>query len=70
MPDNTEVKTGWASRLTTLGLGGLLFLVVSGLMITLAPFSATIEWGVLLHTVVGLLVVVPLTWYLIAHWQD
>jgi hypothetical protein len=70
MPEIPEVKTGWASRLTKAGVGGLLFLVVSGLAITLAPFSATIEWGVLLHTGLGLVIVVPLTWYIIAHWQD
>jgi len=70
MENGTEVKTGWGSRLTKAGLGALLFLVVSGLAITLAPFGAVIEWGVLLHTVIGLVVVIPLTWYLIAHWQD
>ncbi len=66
----STVHTGWASWLTRLGLTALLFEAITGLVITFAPFHATVEWSVLVHTAVGLLVLIPLTWYLIVHWRD
>lgn len=63
-------KTGWAARLTLLGLAALLFLALSGLAVTLAPFHAAIQWTVIVHTLVGLLTVLPLVWYFAAHWAD
>ena len=67
---NKTIRTGWASWLTRFALAALFFETVTGLAITFAPFSATVEWGVLLHTAVGLALLVPLTWYLLAHWRD
>jgi hypothetical protein len=64
------VRTGWSSLLTRLALAALLFETVTGLVITLAPFHGAVQWNVLLHTAVGLLILVPLTWYLVAHWRD
>jgi hypothetical protein len=45
-------------------------LAVSGLVVTFAPFHAAVEWTVLLHTVLGVLALVPLVWYSVAHWRD
>ena len=70
MPNELEVKTGWASTWTLIGLASLLFLTLSGFAVTLAPFHPAVEWGLLLHTGVGLLMVLPLTWYLVIHWLD
>ncbi|MDH3744814.1 MAG: cytochrome c family protein [Acidobacteriota bacterium] len=70
MPRQEGIRTGWASRISRLAMAALVAEAVTGLLITFAPFSAAVEWTVLLHTVVGLIVLVPLTWYTIAHWAD
>ncbi|MDX1631856.1 MAG: multiheme c-type cytochrome [Thermoanaerobaculia bacterium] len=70
MPNNHEIRTGWSSWWTRMALAALLLESVTGLMVTFAPFHATVEWGLLLHTVVGLLILVPLTWYTFIHWWD
>jgi hypothetical protein len=48
----------------------LLSEILTGLAITLGPFHAAVEWGVLIHTVLGAALLLPLGWYLIAHWLD
>jgi len=65
-----EPKTGWTSLLTRASLAALLFLTISGLGIAYAPFHSAIEWTVLLHTGLGLLLLVPLVAYLWLHWAD
>jgi hypothetical protein len=65
-----EPKTGWSSLLTRSSMAALLFLTVTGLAIAYAPFHAALEWGVLLHTGIGLLILVPLIAYLWLHWKD
>ena len=70
MTQAPSVATGWASRWTLIGLASLLFLTLSGFAVTLAPFHPAVEWGLLLHTLVGLLMVVPLGVYLVVHWLD
>ena len=70
MPQLTTVRTGWTSKLSRLTLAALLVETLTGLVITFAAFHAAIQWTVLLHTAVGLVLVVPLTWYLWAHWLD
>ena len=63
-------RTGWASRLAVLSFAVLVFEGVTGLAITFAPFHAVVEWGVLLHTVVGVLTLLPIAWYYAVHWRD
>jgi hypothetical protein len=53
-----------------LALTVLTFETVSGLAVTFAPFHPVVEWGVLLHTGAGLLTLLPLIWYFVAHWRD
>jgi hypothetical protein len=48
----------------------LLFEVLSGLAITLAPFHPAVQWSVLLHTVVGALTLLPVAWYCLRHVTD
>ncbi len=67
---NNSLKTGWSAWLTKLSLFALLFLAVTGLVVTFAPFSATVQWDVVAHTVVGVLACLPLLWYLFVHWDD
>ncbi len=69
MPKN-DVKSGWTSRITLVTLSALLTLVVSGLVITFAPFHAAVEWTVLVHTLLGLVTLIPLVWYAWVHWAD
>src|ERR1051326_114375 len=62
--------SGWKSKLTRLMMAGVLFEGLSGLAVTFSPFHAAIQWTVVVHTVVGALMVLPLGWYLIRHWCE
>jgi hypothetical protein len=48
--------------------GSLLFVALSGLLIWLAPFGAGVQIAVLLHTILGLLVIVPFALWQLSHW--
>jgi len=63
-----ERQQGWNSRLAILASGGLGFLVLTGLLILVGPFSVVSQVSVLLHTLGGLLVTLPLSWYVLRHW--
>jgi hypothetical protein len=65
-----EVRTGWGSWLAKLGMAALAFLAITGLAITFAPFHASIQWSVILHTLVGVVTLIPLAWYYAVHWLD
>jgi hypothetical protein len=51
-------------------MGILVFEAVSGLLITFGPFHASVQWGVLLHTVLGAVALLPIAWYCAVHWLD
>jgi hypothetical protein len=68
--DTRPPATGWRSTWTRAGAAALLFLFLSGAAITFAPFHASVEWTVLVHTALGLLTLAPLLWYLFVHWRD
>src|SRR3974377_1880094 len=55
-----QVRTGWSTALSRVVGALLLFEIISGLAITFGPFHPAIEWGLLLHTMVGLVPVAPL----------
>jgi hypothetical protein len=63
-------RVGWASKLAVIGMFVLLFEGITGLAITFAPFHPVIEWGVLLHTLIGIVTLLPIAWYLAYHWAD
>lgn len=63
-------RTGWSSVLSKTAAAILLFELLSGLAITFGPFHPATEWGVLLHTIVGVITIAPLVWYSLAHWRD
>ena len=67
-----EGRTGslWRHPLTVLGAAGLLFLTVSGFAITYLPGHRLNQMNVLIHTVVGLLLTIPLVVYVVKHWVD
>ena len=65
-----HVSTGWFTVLARATAAILLFEVVSGLAITFAPFHPAVQWGILLHTIIGLATIAPLAWYFARHWKD
>ena len=69
-PSVQPFRRGWSNWLARAAAGLLFFELVSGLAITLGPFHTTVEWGLLLHTVAGVLALAPLTLYIARHWKD
>ena len=67
---STSYQASWSDVLARVAAAILLFELVSGLAITLGPFHPAIEWGLLLHTVAGVIAIAPLAWYCIRHWRD
>ncbi len=65
-----RLLTGWGSFLSRLIAAVLLFELVSGLAITFGPFRPTIEWGLLVHTLLGVAALVPFVVYFTLHWRD
>ena len=59
----------WRSWLTGATNALLLYGALSGLAIYLLPFSEFNQFGVLLHTLVGLLMVIPVAWFVASHWS-
>ncbi len=64
------IRTGWFAILSRAVGAVLFFELISGLAITLGTFHPAIEWGLLLHTVAGLIATMPLAWYFVRHWKD
>jgi hypothetical protein len=65
-----KILSGWQSTLARLMMAVLLFETITGLAITFAPFHASIQWSVLIHTGVGALALLPLAWYCANHWYE
>jgi len=63
-----DAAAEWRHWLTGWTLGLLAFETLTGLAIYLLPFSVFNQYGVLLHTVVGVVMVVPVGWYVARHW--
>ncbi|MDH3254590.1 MAG: cytochrome c family protein [Acidobacteriota bacterium] len=68
--EQTEPRTGWGATISKLSIGAILMLAVSGLFVTFGSFSAAVEWTLLLHTLVGVLLLLPIAWYGWIHWKD
>ncbi len=61
-------KQKWHSRLTVWVVGLLLFELISGLIIYMGSFGLTTQAFVVIHTVLGLVVIIPYIVYQIRHW--
>ena len=61
-------SNGWTGRLARVAGTSCLFLAASGLVITFAPFRPAVQWTLIVHTVVGVLVTIPLIVYTLQHW--
>jgi hypothetical protein len=63
-----ESHSEWHATLTITATASLGFLTLSGFVIWLLPFSLFTQSTVLVHTGVGILVLVPVIWYTVRHW--
>ncbi len=58
----------WNHALLRFISGLLLFETITGLLIYFLPFSIANQVNVLLHTIVGLVFILPFSFYLLRHW--
>ncbi|RKZ57470.1 MAG: hypothetical protein DRR08_18900 [Candidatus Parabeggiatoa sp. nov. 2] len=58
----------WRSSLTGLIGALLVFESLTGFAIYLLPFSAFNQFGVILHTLLGILMLLPMVWFVVRHW--
>ena len=66
---NQESKAKeWQRKLLYFVAVFLIFETLTGLSIYLLPFNVSNQIMVLLHTVVGLIFIIPYAWYQIRHW--
>ncbi len=63
-----DAAAEWRHPLTGLTLALLLFETLTGLAVYFLPFSVFNQFGVLWHTAIGVLMTVPVGWYLVRHW--
>jgi len=55
------VSLGWMGWLIRFSIAALLFETLTGLAITFLPFHPALQWGVLLHTAIGAVMLVLTT---------
>ncbi len=66
----TASPEGEWTRTLAIGVAALLaFETLTGLSLWLLPFSVANQVAVLVHTMVGLLLLVPFAWYQMRHWN-
>jgi hypothetical protein len=58
----------WRHMLLRTVTGVLLFESITGLLIYFLPFSITNQVSVIIHTVIGLVFIIPFSYYLARHW--
>ena len=58
----------WRSKLTGLISALLLFEIITGLTLYLLPFSRLNQFGLLLHSLLGIVMILPVLWYSYVHW--
>ena len=58
----------WRAHLTGLAVGLLLYETLTGLAIYLLPFSLFNQFNVVLHTLLGVLLLLPVGWFIGRHW--
>ncbi len=64
----SEAAAEWRSRLLAITMIGLAIETVTGLLIYLAPFSIFNQYGVLMHTIIGIAWLPIMGWYSARHW--
>jgi hypothetical protein len=66
---NGDVIIDYRSFLTWIATSVVAYSLLSGLLITLLPFSVYIQYSIIIHSAVGLAVLVPLVAAVYLHWQ-
>ena len=66
---NGDVVIDYRSFLTWIATSVVAYSLLSGLLITLLPFSVYIQYSIIIHSAVGLAVLVPLVAAVYLHWQ-
>jgi len=66
---NYSKENEWKHVILRFVSGILLFETITGLLIYFLPFSITNQVNVLLHSIIGLIFIIPFTYYLIRHWN-
>lgn len=69
LTEKVNAPREWSSPLTGVVVGALLYEALSGFSIFLLPFSLFNQFSVAIHTVIGLLSLVPTIVYCFYHWQ-
>ena len=64
-----EVVIDYRSFLTWIATSVVVYSLLSGLMVTLLPFGVYAQFSIIIHTVVGLVAVLPLAAAVLLHWQ-
>lgn len=65
---DTSREKEWRQKLLIFVSGLILFETLTGLLIYFLPFSLTNQVNVLMHTIIGIIFIIPFLWYLIRHW--
>jgi len=63
-----ESAAEWRAPLAIITMAGLTYLTLTGLLIYLASFSVFNQYGVLIHTAIGVVWTPLFVWYSIRHW--
>ena len=58
----------WRSKLTGITGALILFEILTGLALYLLPFSRLNQFGLLIHSVIGIVMLLPILWYSYKHW--
>ncbi|MBL7047767.1 MAG: cytochrome b/b6 domain-containing protein [Candidatus Marinimicrobia bacterium] len=66
--NHIERTKEWKHKLLLVISGLLFFETLTGLFIYLLPFSISNQVMVILHTMIGLVFILPFTWYQVRHW--
>ncbi len=69
MKNRFNKEKEWQRSLLRFVTGILLFETITGLIIYFLPFSITNQINVLLHTIIGLIFIIPFAFYLFRHWN-
>jgi hypothetical protein len=68
-PDKGYAKPTRGSLTSRIAMGLLIYGLLSGLGIRYMDFGVTVQLSVIVHTLVGLLGLLPLLWFAVQHWR-
>jgi len=68
-PGRVDAVAEWRSGLSGFVGALLLFTALSGVFIYLLPFSIFNQFNVIVHTLVGVVMLLPVTWFALRHWN-